>query len=85
MCFTLFPGMTFNSRTIGEGLNSKSKSAVVKRSSTLMKPTASQLAKQNRPPQIVGSRWLLKELLLYLRWKDMNYYYGKLKSEATLD
>jgi hypothetical protein len=56
MCFTLFPGMTFNSRTIGEGLNSKAKSAVVKRSSTLMKPTASQLAKQNRPPQIVGSR-----------------------------
>lgn len=51
------PGMTFNSRTIGEGLNSKSKSAVVKRSSTLMKPTASQLAKQNRPPQIVGSRF----------------------------
>ncbi|CAJ2650565.1 unnamed protein product [Trifolium pratense] len=49
-------GMTFNSRT-GEGLNSKAKSAVSKGSSTLMKPTASQLAKQNRPSQFVGSRF----------------------------
>ncbi|MCI25766.1 protein TPX2-like [Trifolium medium] len=47
--------MTFNSRT-GEGLNPKAKSAVSKGSSTLMKPTASQLAKQNRPSQFVGSR-----------------------------
>ncbi|XP_004511630.1 protein TPX2 isoform X2 [Cicer arietinum] len=51
------PGLTFNSKTTGDGLNSKAKFARVKRSSTLMKPTASQLAKQNSPAQIVGSRF----------------------------
>ncbi|WJX60380.1 hypothetical protein P8452_45596 [Trifolium repens] len=51
------PGLTFNSKTIGEGLSSKAKSVVSKGSSTLMKPTASQLAKQNRPSQFVGSRF----------------------------
>jgi hypothetical protein len=56
MRFSLFPGLTFNSKTIGEGLSSKAKSVVSKGSSTLMKPTASQLAKQNRPSQFVGSR-----------------------------
>lgn len=56
MCFSQFSGMTFNSKKIGEGLNSKAKSAVMKGVSTLMKPTASQLAKQNRPLQFVGSR-----------------------------
>ncbi|XP_058772914.1 protein TPX2-like isoform X2 [Vicia villosa] len=50
-------GMTFNSKKIGEGLNSKAKSVVMKGLSTLMKPTASQLAKQNRPLQFVGSRF----------------------------
>ncbi|KAJ1416062.1 TPX2 central domain [Sesbania bispinosa] len=50
------PGLTFNSKTISDSLNYKAKSAVMK-GSTLMKPTASQLAKQNRPPQIVGSRF----------------------------
>jgi hypothetical protein len=73
MRFSLFPGLTFNSKTIGEGLSSKAKSVVSKGSSTLMKPTASQLAKQNRPSQFVGSRWLLDELILYHGSKDMNY------------
>ncbi|XP_054825398.1 protein TPX2 [Prosopis cineraria] len=51
-------GFTFysKSKTAWDNLNSKAKSAASKRS-TLMKPTASQLAKQNRPPQIVGSRF----------------------------
>ncbi|RDY02719.1 Protein TPX2, partial [Mucuna pruriens] len=49
-------GLTFNSKTISENLNSKVKSAAMK-GSTLMKPTASQLAKQNRAPQIVSSRF----------------------------
>ena len=46
--FFLFLGLTFGSKTISNNLNSKAKSAVPK-SSTLMKPTASQLAKQNHP------------------------------------
>ncbi|CAI8589222.1 unnamed protein product [Vicia faba] len=50
-------GMTFNSNKIGQGFNSKTKSTVMKGLSTLMKPTASQLAKQNRPLQFVGSRF----------------------------
>ncbi|CAL5187575.1 unnamed protein product [Lathyrus oleraceus] len=51
------PGMVFNSKTIGESLNSKVKYAARKGPSTLMKPTASHLAKQNRPLQLVGSRF----------------------------
>ncbi|ESW30421.1 hypothetical protein PHAVU_002G152300 [Phaseolus vulgaris] len=50
------PGLTFSSKTINSNLSSKVKPAVVK-VSTLMKPTASQLAKQNRPHQIVSSRF----------------------------
>ncbi|RDX77504.1 Protein TPX2, partial [Mucuna pruriens] len=49
-------GLTFGSKTISNDLNSKAKS-VVPKSSTLMKPTASQLAKQNRPAKNVGSRF----------------------------
>ncbi|KAG4390812.1 hypothetical protein AAZX31_05G052700 [Glycine max] len=49
-------GLTFGSKTISNNLNSKAKSAVPK-SSTLMKPTASQLAKQNRPSKNIGSRF----------------------------
>ncbi|XP_019420448.1 PREDICTED: protein TPX2-like isoform X2 [Lupinus angustifolius] len=52
-------GMTFSSKTINDGLNLKAKSAA-KKGSTLLKPTASQLAKQNRPTQKVDSR--LKKL-----------------------
>ncbi|KAG5076858.1 hypothetical protein JHK82_055553 [Glycine max] len=48
-------GMTFSSKTIGGNLNSKVKSAVMK-GSTLMKRTASLLAKQNQPHPIVSSR-----------------------------
>ncbi|XP_057421674.1 protein TPX2-like isoform X2 [Lotus japonicus] len=49
-------GLTFDSKAISESLNSKAKSAVPKRS-TLMKPTASQLAKQNRCVKNNGSRF----------------------------
>ncbi|OIW09828.1 hypothetical protein TanjilG_32266 [Lupinus angustifolius] len=49
-------GLTVWSKKICDSLNSKAKSAV-RKSSTLMKPTASQLAKQNRPPKSVGSRF----------------------------
>ncbi|TKY70881.1 TPX2 protein [Spatholobus suberectus] len=49
-------GLTFSSKTISGNLNSKVKSAVMK-CSTLMKPTASQLAKLNQPPQIVSARF----------------------------
>ncbi|KAG4957841.1 hypothetical protein JHK84_043742 [Glycine max] len=48
-------GMTFSSKTIGGNLNSKVKFVVMK-GSTLMKPTASLLAKQNQPHPIVSSR-----------------------------
>ena len=51
----LFTGMTFSSKTISDSLNSKAKSAV-RKGSTLMKPTASQLAKQNRALQNAASR-----------------------------
>eukprot|EP00256_Glycine_max_P059453 XP_014627961.1 uncharacterized protein LOC102665983 [Glycine max] len=51
-------GMTFSSKTIGGNLNSKVKSAVMK-GSTLMKPTASLLAKQNQPHPIVSSRLVM--------------------------
>lgn len=47
---------------ISDSLNSEAKS-VVPKSSTLMKPTTSQLAKQKSPPQIVGSRY----------WKDLSF------------
>ncbi|XP_047168205.1 protein TPX2-like isoform X1 [Vigna umbellata] len=50
------PGLTFSSKTINGNLSSKVKPAAMK-GSTLMKPTASQLAKQNRPHQIVSSRF----------------------------
>ncbi|KAK7264426.1 hypothetical protein RJT34_32035 [Clitoria ternatea] len=49
-------GLTFGSKTISDSLNSKVKS-VVPKSSTLMKATACQLAKQNRPAKNVGSRF----------------------------
>ncbi|CAL0314280.1 unnamed protein product [Lupinus luteus] len=49
-------GMTFSSKTINDGLSSKAKSAR-RKCSTLLKPTASQLAKQNHPTQNVGSRF----------------------------
>ncbi|XP_029129480.1 protein TPX2 isoform X3 [Cajanus cajan] len=49
-------GLTFGSKTISNNLNSMAKSAVPK-SSTLMKPTASQLAKQNHPAKKFGSRF----------------------------
>ncbi|KAE9606919.1 putative TPX2 central domain-containing protein [Lupinus albus] len=59
MYLCLFLGMTFSSKTINDGLNSKAKPAA-KKGSTLLKPTASQLAKQNRSTQNVDSR--LKKL-----------------------
>lgn len=49
-------GLTFGNKTTSNHLNYKAKSAVPKRS-TLMKPTASQLAKQNRPAKNLGSRF----------------------------
>ncbi|XP_057741515.1 protein TPX2-like isoform X2 [Arachis stenosperma] len=49
-------GHTFSSKTMSDAVKSKVKSAVPKRS-TLMKPTACQLAKQNRSPQNVGLRF----------------------------
>lgn len=57
--YNCFPGMTFYNHLAGDKLKGKSKSSVkpsFPRSSTLMKPTASQLAKQNLKPQIGGSR-----------------------------
>ncbi|KAL2971980.1 hypothetical protein AAZX31_15G229600 [Glycine max] len=51
-------GMTFSSKTIGGNLNSKVKFVVMK-GSTLMKPTASLLAKQNQPHPIVSSRLVM--------------------------
>ncbi|KAI4315334.1 hypothetical protein L6164_028156 [Bauhinia variegata] len=49
-------GLALCSKTFGDGLNYKAKAAMP-RSSTLMNPTVSQLAKQNRPPQYVGFRF----------------------------
>ncbi|MED6171384.1 hypothetical protein PIB30_040246 [Stylosanthes scabra] len=49
-------GLTFSIKKMSNAVKSKGGSAVPK-SSTLMKPTASQLAKQNRPPQNVGLRF----------------------------
>ncbi|KAJ1381325.1 TPX2 central domain [Sesbania bispinosa] len=48
-------GLTFGSKTIGDSLNYKAKSSMLK-NSTLMKPTASQLAKKNRSVKGDGSR-----------------------------
>lgn len=66
-CFwcSIFAGMTYYNHPSTDKLKAKAKSAVkpfFPRSSTLMKPTASQLAKQNRPVQVNGSRWLLETL-----------------------
>lgn len=47
-------GLTFNHL---KGQNNSSVKPSFPRKSTLMKPTASQLAKQNRPPQICGARF----------------------------
>ncbi|MED6131322.1 hypothetical protein PIB30_008655 [Stylosanthes scabra] len=49
-------GLTFTSKTTGSSLKPKAKSTL-RKGSTLMKPTASQLAKQNRAPQSVASRF----------------------------
>lgn len=49
-------GLTSGVEAIGDSLYSSFKSAVPK-NSTLLKPTASQLAKQNRPAKNVGSRF----------------------------
>ncbi|XP_027360171.1 protein TPX2-like isoform X2 [Abrus precatorius] len=69
-------GLTFSSKkTISGNLNSKVKSAAVK-GSTLMKPTASLLAKQNRPPQIVGSRFQAHN-------KEMNLSTSVVESQAA--
>ncbi|KAM3687139.1 hypothetical protein ACJW31_10G054700 [Castanea mollissima] len=56
----LTTGMTYYNHPYTDKLKAKAKSAVkpfFPRSSTLMKPTASQLAKQNRPVQVNGSRF----------------------------
>ncbi|XP_050141585.1 protein TPX2-like isoform X2 [Malus sylvestris] len=53
-------GLTFNSHLTGDKLKGQSNASVkpsFPRSSTLMKPTASQLAKQNLKPQNGGSRF----------------------------
>ncbi|KAK8599072.1 hypothetical protein V6N13_077012 [Hibiscus sabdariffa] len=51
-------GLTIYNHLPGDKLKAKSKSAKpLQRNSTLMKPTASQLAKQNRPPQSAASRF----------------------------
>lgn len=67
LCFwcSIFAGMTYYNHPYTDKLKAKAKSAVkpfFPRSSTLMKPTASQLAKQNRPAQVNGSRWLFETL-----------------------
>ena len=72
--FCFFLGLTFGSKTISNNLNSKAKSAVPK-SSTLMKPTASQLAKQNRPSKNIGSRWwLIRIIFLFLVVKETWFF-----------
>lgn len=72
--FFLFLGLTFGSKTISNNLNSKAKSAVPK-SSTLMKPTASQLAKQNHPAKNIGSRWwLIRIIFLFLVVKETWFF-----------
>ncbi|XP_021298409.1 protein TPX2-like [Herrania umbratica] len=63
--FQLTAGFTTYNYTSSDKLKDKSKSvkSVIPRSSTLMKPTASQLAKQNRPPQVAASRFEKQQLL----------------------
>ena len=54
-----FPsGLTFYNHISGDKVKAKAKSGkpYLPRSSTLMKPTASQLAKQNRPAQVGHAR-----------------------------
>ncbi|KAK8603673.1 hypothetical protein V6N13_096147 [Hibiscus sabdariffa] len=56
--FQLTTGLTTHNHLPSDKLKAKSKSAKpMARSSTLMKPTASQLAKQNHPPQVATSRF----------------------------
>ncbi|OMO80953.1 hypothetical protein COLO4_23829 [Corchorus olitorius] len=57
--FQLTSGFTNYNHTTSDKLKPKSKNVKLfsTRSSTLMKPTASQLAKQNRPPQAAASRF----------------------------
>ncbi|KAL4384180.1 hypothetical protein GQ457_15G009820 [Hibiscus cannabinus] len=56
--FHLTTGLTTHNHLPSDKLKAKSKSAKpMPRSSTLMKPTASQLAKQNHPPQVATSRF----------------------------
>ncbi|KAJ7952419.1 Protein TPX2 [Quillaja saponaria] len=55
----LTTGLTFSNKIFSDNIRAKTKSSakpVLPRSSTLMKPTASQLAKQNQPAQVGGSR-----------------------------
>lgn len=59
----LTTGMTFSHHTSTDEPKSKAKSAVkavFPRSSTLLKPTASQLAKQNHPHQVAHSRFKMQ-------------------------
>ncbi|MBA0563844.1 hypothetical protein Golob_008806, partial [Gossypium lobatum] len=61
--FVHFPGLTTYNHLPSEKLKTRPKSVKpVPRSSTLMKPTASQLAKQNRPTQVATSRQKLQVL-----------------------
>ncbi|KAL4347926.1 hypothetical protein GQ457_17G021350 [Hibiscus cannabinus] len=63
-------GLTTYNHLPGDKLKAKSKSAKpMQRNSTLMKPTASQLAKQNRPPQTATSRPLY--LVFYHRFQKL--------------
>ncbi|XVF13256.1 hypothetical protein REPUB_Repub08aG0193100 [Reevesia pubescens] len=63
--FQFTSGLTTYNHILNDKLNAKSKSAklFMPRSSTLMKPTASQLAKQNRPPQVATSRFQKPQVL----------------------
>lgn len=55
--FQLTGGLTFYNHMTSDKLKAKAKSTGKPRSSTLMKPTACQLAKQNQPLQFGGSRF----------------------------
>ncbi|XP_039052009.1 protein TPX2-like [Hibiscus syriacus] len=62
--FQLTTGLTTYNHLPSDKLKAKSKSAKpMPRSSTLMKPTASQLAKQNRLPQVATSRFQKQQVL----------------------
>ncbi|MBA0744325.1 hypothetical protein Gogos_006957 [Gossypium gossypioides] len=59
--FQLTSGLTTYNHLPSDRLKTRSKSVKpVPRSSTLMKPTASQLAKQNRPTQVATSRQVME-------------------------